>query len=73
LVDVCWKLTSNEKQQMECGLIAQDLLNTISQRVLRTIIRHCVAVVKLLNTQRDAIHLSNGSTILPPGISTCFI
>lgn len=42
------KLTSNEKQQMECGLIAQDLLKTISHRVLRTIIRHLVSVVKTL-------------------------
>lgn len=33
---------------MECGLIAQDLLNTISHRVLRTIIRHLVSVVKTL-------------------------
>lgn len=48
LADVSWKLTSNEKKQMECGLIAQDLLNTISHRVLRTIIRHIVAIVKTL-------------------------
>jgi len=35
---------------MECGLIAQDLLNTISHRVLRTIIRHLVSVVKTLTS-----------------------
>ena len=33
---------------MECGLLAQDLLNTISHRVLRTIIRHLASVVKTL-------------------------
>jgi len=77
---------------MECGLIAQDLLNTISHRVLRTIIRHLVSVVKTLtckvsfsdfymlkhrsswsfDSQRNAIRLSNGSTIPPPGISAQF-
>ena len=77
---------------MECGLLAQDLLNTISHRVLRTIIRHLVSVVKTLtckvsfsrfrvypwmlkhildlDSQRNAIRLSNGSTICPPGITT---
>ena len=44
------KLTSNEKKQMECGLIAQDLLNTISHRVLHTIIRHIAAIVKTLTS-----------------------
>ena len=33
---------------MECGLLAQDLLNTISHRVLRTIIRHLTSIVKTL-------------------------
>ena len=77
---------------MECGLLAQNLLNTISHRVLRTIIRHLVSIVKTLtckvsfqdsdlilryldtpfdlDSQRNAIRLSNGSTISPPGIST---
>lgn len=36
---------------MECGLLAQDLLNTISHRVLRTIIRHLASVVKTLTCE----------------------
>ena len=42
------KLSENERRQEECGYVAQELLNTISHRVLRTIIRHLVAAVKIL-------------------------
>ncbi|KAF8154505.1 transcription factor IIIC subunit delta N-term-domain-containing protein [Crassisporium funariophilum] len=49
LADFAWKLASNDQQQMECGLVAQSLLNTISHRLLRTIIRHLVSVVKTLS------------------------
>ncbi|KDR79253.1 hypothetical protein GALMADRAFT_93153 [Galerina marginata CBS 339.88] len=48
LADFAWKLATNEQRQAECGVVAQGLLNTISHRVLRTILRHLVAVVKLL-------------------------
>ncbi|KAG6909755.1 hypothetical protein DXG01_015471 [Tephrocybe rancida] len=48
MADFVWKYVANEEKQTECGHVAQDLLNTISHRVLRTIIRHLAAAVNLL-------------------------
>ncbi|EKM83014.1 hypothetical protein AGABI1DRAFT_118415 [Agaricus bisporus var. burnettii JB137-S8] len=51
LADFTWikkRHSDMEERRMECGLIAQDLLNAISHRTLRTIIRHLGAVVTLL-------------------------
>ncbi|KAF8884432.1 putative zinc-finger of transcription factor IIIC complex-domain-containing protein, partial [Gymnopilus junonius] len=49
LGDFAWKHAINEERQAECGVVAQGLLNAISHRVLRTIVRHLVAVVSLLS------------------------
>ena len=51
---VLQKLSENEAKRNECGHVAQSLLNTISHRVLRTIIRHLVAAVQIL-TRKSAI------------------
>ncbi|RDB16625.1 hypothetical protein Hypma_002848 [Hypsizygus marmoreus] len=49
LADFAWKQHSgNEEHQNACGEVAQLLLNTISHRVLRTIIRHLAAAVNVL-------------------------
>ncbi|KAF9465990.1 putative zinc-finger of transcription factor IIIC complex-domain-containing protein [Collybia nuda] len=48
LADFAWKLSNNVGMQEECGHVAQILLNTISHRVLRTLIRHLVASVNIL-------------------------
>ncbi|KIM44974.1 hypothetical protein M413DRAFT_442941 [Hebeloma cylindrosporum] len=48
LADIAWKLSNNEQRQAECGVVAQALLNAISHRVLRTIIKHVGAVVGML-------------------------
>ncbi|KAG6888595.1 hypothetical protein C0995_007114 [Termitomyces sp. Mi166 len=48
MADFVWKYIRDEQKQVECGHVAQDLLNKISHRVLRTIIRHLTAVVDLL-------------------------
>ncbi|KAH9476063.1 Putative transcription factor tau subunit sfc9 [Psilocybe cubensis] len=48
LADFAWKLASNEERRTECGVVAQDLLNAISYRILRTIIRHLIAAIKSL-------------------------
>lgn len=42
------KHSDTEEKRNECGVVAQDLLNTISHRVLRTIIRHLGAIANLL-------------------------
>ncbi|KAF4621633.1 hypothetical protein D9613_012593 [Agrocybe pediades] len=51
LADFAWKLASNEQNQNEIGLIAQGLLNTISHRVLRIIVRHLFAVHRALTDE----------------------
>ncbi|KAJ3511250.1 hypothetical protein NLJ89_g4210 [Agrocybe chaxingu] len=48
LADFAWKLAANETNQTECGVVAQALLSSISQKVLRTLIRHVTAVVGAL-------------------------
>ncbi|KAF9004682.1 transcription factor IIIC subunit delta N-term-domain-containing protein [Cyathus striatus] len=48
LADFAWKLSDNEKKQEECGVVAQELLNSISHRILRTVIRHLMSVVDIL-------------------------
>ncbi|GLB40900.1 putative transcription factor IIIC subunit delta N-term [Lyophyllum shimeji] len=48
LADFAWKHSEDEEKQNECGQVAQNLLNTISHRNLRTIIRHLAAAVNLL-------------------------
>ncbi|KAF8962108.1 transcription factor IIIC subunit delta N-term-domain-containing protein [Flammula alnicola] len=45
LADFAWKLSSTEEHRSECGVVAQSLLNSISHRVLRTIIRYLFSVV----------------------------
>ncbi|KAJ6618186.1 putative zinc-finger of transcription factor IIIC complex-domain-containing protein [Mycena sp. CBHHK59/15] len=48
VADCAWKASETPQKQGMSGLVAQVLLNAISHRVLRTIIRHLVAVVKCL-------------------------
>ncbi|KAJ7182836.1 putative zinc-finger of transcription factor IIIC complex-domain-containing protein [Mycena crocata] len=48
LADFAWKASDTQDKQAGCGTIAQTLLNSISHRILRTIIRHLVAVVTCL-------------------------
>ncbi|EDR10144.1 uncharacterized protein LACBIDRAFT_318182 [Laccaria bicolor S238N-H82] len=48
LADFAWKLSISPEQQADCGHVAQGLLNTISHRVLRTIIRHLASVTNCL-------------------------
>ncbi|KIJ96924.1 hypothetical protein K443DRAFT_133983 [Laccaria amethystina LaAM-08-1] len=48
LADFAWKLSISPEQQADCGHVAQGLLNTISHRVLRTIIRHLASVTNSL-------------------------
>ncbi|KAG6878555.1 hypothetical protein C0992_007917 [Termitomyces sp. T32_za158] len=48
IADFVWKYIGDAQKQAECGYVAQDLLNRISHRVLRTIIRHLTAIVTLL-------------------------
>ncbi|KAG6827225.1 hypothetical protein H0H92_012724 [Tricholoma furcatifolium] len=48
MADFVWKYIGSEEKQGECGHVAQDLLNKISHRVLRTIIRHLTAAADLL-------------------------
>ncbi|KAJ7916764.1 putative zinc-finger of transcription factor IIIC complex-domain-containing protein [Mycena leptocephala] len=48
LADFAWKVSETSEKRDMCGAIAQTLLNTISHRVLRTIMRHLVAAVHCL-------------------------
>ena len=48
MIPVDQKHAVNEERRAECGVVAQGLLNAISHRVLRTIVRHLVAAVSLL-------------------------
>lgn len=42
------KLSDSEHKRSECGQVAQTILNMISHRTLRTMIRHVVALAKVL-------------------------
>lgn len=53
LADYAWKGSDSQEKRDRCGATAQTLLNAISFRVLRTIIRHLAAVVDYF-TVRDA-------------------
>ncbi|KAJ3563979.1 hypothetical protein NP233_g8590 [Leucocoprinus birnbaumii] len=53
LADFTWKLSDSEDKRQSCGIVAQKLLNAISHRTIRTIIRHLAAIVPLL--QHDDI------------------
>ncbi|TFK36254.1 transcription factor IIIC subunit delta N-term-domain-containing protein [Crucibulum laeve] len=48
LADFAWKLSDSDEKRDQCGLVAQGLLNNISHRILRSIIRHLVSVVDVL-------------------------
>ncbi|KAF8192909.1 hypothetical protein BJ912DRAFT_961343 [Pholiota molesta] len=48
LADFAWKLSITEEKRTECGVVAQSLLNAISHRILRTLIRHLLSVVNSL-------------------------
>jgi len=48
VADFAWKLSEDSEKQVECGHVAQTLLNAISHCLLRTIIRHLVAVITVL-------------------------
>ncbi|PPQ96911.1 hypothetical protein CVT26_005897 [Gymnopilus dilepis] len=58
LGDFAWKHAVNEERRAECGVVAQGLLNAISHRVLRTIVRHLVAAVSLLTAVSDVPFVS---------------
>ncbi|KAF5339838.1 hypothetical protein D9611_009127 [Ephemerocybe angulata] len=45
LADFMWKFSMTEKHRTECGQVAQGILNAISQRTLRTLIRHVSSAV----------------------------
>lgn len=45
------KIADSEEKQAECGIVAQSLLNAISHRVLRTLTRYLLTVVKSLTRQ----------------------
>ncbi|KAG5717209.1 hypothetical protein E4T56_gene10399, partial [Termitomyces sp. T112] len=57
MADFVWKYIEDESKQVECGHVAQDLLNKISHRVLRTIIRHLTTVVTLLTRSCGLVHV----------------
>ncbi|KAJ6498553.1 putative zinc-finger of transcription factor IIIC complex-domain-containing protein [Mycena vitilis] len=48
LADFAWKASETPEKRDMCGEIAQTLLNAISHRVLRTIMRHLVAAITCL-------------------------
>ncbi|KAF7377460.1 hypothetical protein MSAN_00167800 [Mycena sanguinolenta] len=48
LADFAWQASDTPEKQNMCGEIAQNLLNTISHRILRTILRHLLAAVHCL-------------------------
>ncbi|KAJ6551185.1 putative zinc-finger of transcription factor IIIC complex-domain-containing protein [Mycena capillaripes] len=48
LADFAWKASETPEKRHTSGTIAQSLLNAISHRVLRTIIRHLVAAINCL-------------------------
>ncbi|KAF9479133.1 hypothetical protein BDN70DRAFT_709576 [Pholiota conissans] len=48
LADFAWKLSITEEKRSQCGVVAQSMLNAISHRILRTLIRHLVSVVNVL-------------------------
>ncbi|KAG7450657.1 uncharacterized protein BT62DRAFT_984993 [Guyanagaster necrorhizus] len=50
--DYLWKLSDDAVKQEELGYAAQSLLNTISHRILRTMIRHLAAIMHCL-TEHD--------------------
>ncbi|KAJ7489173.1 putative zinc-finger of transcription factor IIIC complex-domain-containing protein [Mycena latifolia] len=52
LADFAWKGSETPEKRELCGATAQRLLNAISHRILRTILRHLAAVVACL-TPRD--------------------
>ncbi|KAJ7176800.1 putative zinc-finger of transcription factor IIIC complex-domain-containing protein [Mycena filopes] len=48
LADFAWKASESPEKRDMCGSIAQTLLNHISHRVLRTIMRHLMATIHCL-------------------------
>ncbi|KXN82242.1 Putative transcription factor tau subunit sfc9 [Leucoagaricus sp. SymC.cos] len=48
VADFTWKISDSEEKRVTCGVVAQRLLNAISHRCLRTILRHIGAVISLL-------------------------
>ncbi|KAJ7040982.1 putative zinc-finger of transcription factor IIIC complex-domain-containing protein [Mycena alexandri] len=48
LADFAWKASETPEKRNMCGSIAQDLLNNISHRVLRTLMRHVMAAIHCL-------------------------
>ncbi|KAJ7705602.1 putative zinc-finger of transcription factor IIIC complex-domain-containing protein [Mycena rosella] len=52
LADFAWKGSETSEKRDLCGAIAQSLLNGISHRVLRTLVRHLTAAIGCL-TPRD--------------------
>ncbi|KAJ7594097.1 putative zinc-finger of transcription factor IIIC complex-domain-containing protein [Mycena floridula] len=51
LADLAWKLTDDVQRRNDYGLCAQELLNTIGHRNLRTIIKHLLAEVDVLSVE----------------------
>ncbi|KAJ7444557.1 putative zinc-finger of transcription factor IIIC complex-domain-containing protein [Mycena galericulata] len=49
LADFTWKSSDSQEKQIACGAVAQSLLSSVSHRVLRTIIRHLLAVIYCLH------------------------
>ncbi|KAJ7312923.1 putative zinc-finger of transcription factor IIIC complex-domain-containing protein [Mycena albidolilacea] len=50
LADFAWKASEDAEKRDMCGAIAQTLLNIISHRVLRTIMRHLAATMHCLKS-----------------------
>lgn len=50
LADFIWKTSEQPHEREECGVVAQTLLNAISHRVQKTLLRHIIAVAGCLTT-----------------------
>jgi len=48
VADFVWKYSDDQQKRIECGHVAQSLLEAISHHVLRSIIRHLVPIVTVL-------------------------
>ncbi|TEB30888.1 hypothetical protein FA13DRAFT_1754967 [Coprinellus micaceus] len=50
LADFVWKFSTTDARRAECGQVAQGILTSISQRTLRTLLRHATAVISGLTS-----------------------
>ncbi|ETW79260.1 hypothetical protein HETIRDRAFT_478665 [Heterobasidion irregulare TC 32-1] len=67
IADFCWKYAPNPEAQGKFGLVAQSILESISHRVLRALIRHLAAITTLLTKQDTSFLLRVVLQSLLPG------